>query len=208
MNYSEIDNINDNYNNLIIKNENNNIAKSLLSDYEILKENLKEMKNNYKKLINQKETYDNYINNLLNNHMNIINIINNFDLITEKNNLSECFNEYQFKIKENYDKWIINYYLINIKNIEENIEQIETTLKDFTNLFLYIINNIVQNKEIEKNTCPICFENTIDICFNPCGHTSCNKCVLSNRINNNYINNKCYTCRSNINEYIKIYFSI
>ena len=62
------------------------------------------------------------------------------------------------------------------------------------------------NKEISKNTCPICLENQIEICLNPCGHTSCNKCILSNR--SNIYNNKCYICRTPVNEFIKIYFSL
>ena len=202
MNYSELEEVNtenliDKINNIDIK---NNSAKKILDDYETLKNSLTDYKNNLKKLINQKETYDNYINNLFNNHQNIINIINN------NTNLNNSFNNYQKNIKENYDNWIKDIYQINIKSIEENIENIEIKIKDFTYLFLYIINNIISNKEISNNLCPICFENQIDICLSPCGHTTCNKCILSNR--SNIYNNKCFTCRTPVNEYIKIYFSL
>jgi hypothetical protein len=201
MNYSNFEdfneNINDNINDINIT---DNSAKNLLDDYEILKKSLNDLKKDYTDLINKKEIYDNYLNNLLNNHLNIANIINN-------DNLSNSFNEYQKKIKENYEKWIINDYIVKIKTIEENIETIELKLKDFTHLFIYIINNIIGDKEISKNMCPICFENPIDICLNPCGHTTCNKCIISNR-RNTYNNDKCYICRTPINDYIKIYFSI
>jgi hypothetical protein len=202
MNYSDLIDVNneDLINKINDIDINNNTAKTLLDDYKILKNSLTEYKNNFKNLINQKETYDNYINNLFNNHLNIINIINN------DSNLNNSFIDYQKNIKENYDNWIKDIYQIKIKSIEENIENIEIKLKDFSYLFLFIINNIINNKEISKNMCPICFENEIDICLNPCGHTTCNLCVLSNR--SNIYNNKCFTCRSPVNEYIKIYFSL
>lgn len=202
MNYSDLDEINtdDLINKINDIDVNNNSAKNILNDYETLKNSLINYKNNLKKIINQKETYDNYINNLLNNHQNIINIINN------NTDLNNSFNNYQKNVKENYENWINNHYIINIKTIEENIDNIEIKLKDFTHLFLYIINNIISNKELSKNMCPICFENQIDICLSPCGHTTCNKCILSNR--NNLYNNKCFTCRTPVNEYVKIYFSL
>jgi len=177
----------------------NNSAKTFLNDYEILKLSLNDYKNNLKDLMKQKETYEIYMKSLLNNHLDIVNIVNN-------NNLNNSFTEYQTNIKDNYDKWINNHYEIKLKSFEENIEIIELKLKDFSNLFTYIINNIIGDKEISKNMCPICFENEIDICINPCGHTTCNKCIISNRTN--IYNNKCFTCRGNVNDYIKIYFSL
>ena len=202
MNYSDFEEVNteeliNRVNNI---NFDNNAAKNILDDYETLKNSLTEYKNNFNLLITQKETYDNYINSLFNNHLNIVNIIDN------DTKLNNSFVDYQNNIKEKYDNWIKNNYDIKIKSLEENIDNVEIKLKDFTYLFLYIINNIISNKEISKNMCPICFENQIDICFNPCGHTTCNKCVLSNR--NSIYNHKCFTCRTPINEYIKIFFSL
>jgi Asp-tRNA(Asn)/Glu-tRNA(Gln) amidotransferase B subunit len=192
MNYSYLEDDED-------KSNINNSAKTFLNDYEILKLSLNDYKNNLKDLMKQKETYEIYMKSLLNNHLDIVNIVNN-------NNLNNSFTEYQTNIKDNYDKWINNHYEIKLKSFEENIEIIELKLKDFSNLFTYIINNIIGDKQISKNMCPICFENEIDICINPCGHTTCNKCIISNRTN--IYNNKCFTCRGNVNDYIKIYFSL
>jgi hypothetical protein len=200
MNYSELEECNENIISRINEIDiNNNSAKTFLEDYEILKKSLTEYKNNLKDLIKQKETSDNYLGSLLNNHIYIINIIN-YDNI-----LNNSFNEYQKIIKDNYEKWIDEHYNIKIKTLEENIENIEIKLKDFTNLFIFIINHIIKDKEISNNMCPICFENQIDICLNPCGHTACNKCILT--LTNNK-KDKCFTCRSPVNEYIKIYFSL
>ena len=147
MNYSDLEDVNkeeliNKINDIDI---NNNSAKTILDDYQILKNSLIEYKNNLTNLNNQKETYDNYINNLFNNHLNIINIIN------KDNKLDNSFYDYQKNIKDNYDNWIKDVYEIKNKSIEENIENIEMKLKDFTYLFLYIIINIVSNKEISKN---------------------------------------------------------
>ena len=169
MNYSYLEDDED-------KSNINNSAKTFLNDYEILKLSLNDYKNNLRDLMKQKETYEIYMKSLLNNHLDIVNIVNN-------NNLNNSFTEYQTNIKDNYDKWINNHYEIKLKSFEENIEIIELKLKDFSNLFTYIINNIIGDKEISKNMCPICFENEIDICINPCGHTTCNKCIISNRTN-------------------------
>lgn len=220
MNYCEIDDFFTSPKDLILNDKDeklintDNSARDILKEYECLKNNLNEFKNEYKELNKQKDVYDEYLNNLLNRHMNIINIINNFENLNindtndTNNNINDSFNNYKNKIKENYDKWILNYYIKKIKTIENNIDIIENKLKDFTNLFVFIINDVVGDKEISKNMCPICFENPVDICFNPCGHTSCNSCVISSRISAYGLINKCYTCRSPITDYLKIYFSL
>ena len=89
---------------------------------------------------------------------------------------------------------------------ENTIDIIENKITDFRNLFIYIINKISKPVEEAIKLCPICFENEVDICLNPCGHTICNKCVLSNR--SRYSNEKCYSCRTKVQDYIKLYFSL
>jgi len=201
--YSELDDINDvkemkSIND--VKEIDDSSAKMILDDYETLKLNLIEFKKKFADLNKQKETYDNYLNNLINNHMNIVSIVNNDD------NLNNSFKEYQKDIKEKYEKWIFNHFIVQNKLLEDNIKIVEDKIADFNNLFINIINNIMKDKEISKNMCPICFENPIDICLNPCGHTSCHKCSVN--INNYYNNGNCSICRKPVKEYIKIYFSL
>lgn len=198
--YSELDEINEIKSFNDVKEINDSSAKMILDDYETLKLNLIEFKKNFANLNKQKETYDNYLNELINNHMNIVNIVNNDDI------LNNSFNNYQKDIKDKYEKWIFNHYIIQNKILEDNIKIVENKIADFNNLFLNIINNFMKDKEISQNMCPICFENIIDICINPCGHTLCNKC--SNNNNNYYNNGNCSICRKPVKEYIKIYFSL
>ena len=149
--------------------------------------------------------FDNYISNLQNNHMNIMNIVNKYNYGNKKET-TEIFLNYHSRINEDYNKWIIDYYKLKLIEYESSIDVIEKKICDFRNLFIYIINKISKPIEDAIKLCPICFENEVDICLNPCGHTLCNKCVLSNR--SRYTSEKCYSCRTNIQDYIKIYFSL
>jgi|LakMenE01Jun11ns_1017448.scaffolds.fasta_scaffold9912518_3 hypothetical protein len=204
MNYSEFSL--DNYN---IKPEllklTSNDAQSILDDFEILTSNLESYKQRIEDLQANKIFFDNYISNLQNNHMNVLNIINNYNYVN-KQDITESFLNYQLKIKEEYNKWVINYYTEKLIEYENTINIIEKKISDFRNLFIYIINKISKPVEEAIKLCPICFENEVDICLNPCGHTLCNKCVLSNR--SRYTNDKCYSCRTTIQDYIKIFFSL
>lgn len=206
MNYSE-------FNNEINMNEikpellklTSNDAQEILDDFEILNTNLDSYKQKIEELQANKIYFDNYISNLQNNHMNIMNIVNKYNYGNKKET-TEIFLNYHSKINEDYNKWIIDYYKLKLIEYESSIDVIEKKICDFRNLFIYIINKISKPIEDAIKLCPICFENEVDICLNPCGHTLCNKCVLSNR--SRYTSEKCYSCRTNIQDYIKIYFSL
>jgi len=210
MNYSELTEVyNYNYNN----NSNNcqkelNDPQIILDDYEILLTNLDEYKKKYEDLLANNNFFLNYIKSSQNNHFNVMNIINNYSI--NDNNLNEIYNGYNIKIRENYEEWIKNTYTPQLLMIENNIELIENKINNYRNLFLFIINKILKSTVINdvetKKLCPICFENEVDMCINPCGHTICNKCTISNRTTNSFT--KCYSCRTNIKDYIKIYFSV
>ena len=82
-----------------------------------------------------------------------------------------------------------------------------TSYKNITE-YKKLINNLLQieisddDDRIIKNInndliCFICFNNTINICINPCGHTFCDKCV-------EHMKDKCYTCNGNVKDKIKL----
>jgi hypothetical protein len=188
----------DNYiNPEIIMNNYNEIKKN--SNY-----NIKEIDKIYK----DHEVLLEYKNNINKNHGNntlILSILNNHNKIIELNELSTKYNQL---FNELYDTWINNYY--NPKLIEID-NQIKTTMNSLNKYheFFKNINNIINenNQNSNKNICSICFENEVDMCAIPCGHTCCNKCIISNNVNI-YNRNKCLNCRNNIQQYIKLYFSI
>lgn len=211
MNYSELSEVyNYNYNNSNCNNYQKelNDPQIILDDYEILLTNLDDYKKKYEDLLANNNYFLNYLKSSQNNHFNVMNIINNYSI--NDNNLNEIYNGYNTKIKENYEEWIKNTYTPQLLMIENNIELIENKINNYRNLFLFIINKILKSTVINdvetKKLCPICFENEVDMCINPCGHTICNKCTISNRTTNSF--NKCYSCRTNIKDYIKIFFSV
>ena len=205
MNYSEFKS-DENECSLELSKITSNDAQGILEDFEILNKKLDEYRKKIEDLQAHKIYFDNYISNLQNNHLNIMNIINDYDIQGNNNELNELFINYNNKMKNNYDKWIIQNYTVKLLEFENTIDIIEKKIIEFRTLFIYIINKITKPQLDNKKLCPICFENEVDICLNPCGHTLCNKCVISNR--SRYTNEKCYSCRGVIHDYIKLYFSL
>ncbi len=225
MNYSELSEIykeditNHNFSYYL----NSNNPQLILEEYELLNKSLDEYKKKHEDLQANNNYFNNYIYNSKNNHYNVVNIINDFsitsnftnndniyDISNNDNELTKLYVDYNNKIKENYSKWVTNHYTPQLMSIENNIEVIEDKISDFRNLFIYIINKILKTSEINdgsnKKICPICFVNEVNMCMNPCGHTVCNNCVISTR--NPYLTNKCFSCRTEVKDYIKMYFSI
>ena len=147
-----------------------------------------------------------YQNNIYNGHLNILDIIENKD---SGENLNEIIINYNNLTKDIYNDWYKNKFEPTKDNLETNISKIENSLVKIRRTFINIINNLIIKSDdvLNKKMCPICFENEIDMCSIPCGHTCCNKCIISSR--SNYNNNKrCLSCRNEINDNIKIYFLI
>jgi hypothetical protein len=67
------------------------------------------------------------------------------------------------------------------------------------NLLFITIYDIEYNENYynNDNNCPICYENKINSCCIPCGHTYCDKCIKNT--------NNCYICRRYISRNIKIF---
>jgi hypothetical protein len=61
---------------------------------------------------------------------------------------------------------------------------------------------ILESKTIiakkNKLECPICFDNMVDICIVPCGHTFCSKCIDGSKL--------CYICKNEIFMCQSLYF--
>ena len=129
------------------------------------------------------------------------------DLIIEQNNILLILNIrfiiiYIIKIFLKALSYIV-YILYNILLIY-NIWFIKIFLKVLSYVVSILYNKVIHIKlekeeEIkELNKCPICFENEINMCLNPCGHCYCEICI-----NNS---NECFICRTNIINKIKLFF--
>jgi len=212
MNYCELSEFDFNH----MKEENHHVVMTsnnpqvILDDFDVLNKSLSEYKKKREDLLAKNTYFLNYINNNQNSHLNVMNIINdynvNLNVPDDENNISNVYITYNLKMKDSYNKWALDYYTPQLVSIENNIEIIERKISDFRNLFIFIINKILRTNEINDNKklCPICFEDEVDICINPCGHTLCNRCIISNRNSND----RCYSCRGRVGDYIKLYFSV
>ena len=110
---------------------------------------------------------------------------------------------------KNYaDRWINEYYIINKNKLIEDIENQEIKLLAYRNLFINTTKHIIPLEKVSKNICPICFENEINMCAIPCGHTCCNECVLQSIKYHNAKLVKCLNCRNTLKEYIKLYIQL
>ena len=183
-------------------------ANNLIKDYRKLNDTLNIKIIKLKELEKYKEETFNYKCNIYLNHQNAMIKLHRE---TAENNEAVELNEYIIKyielIKNYYDNWINEYYNPLKIKLQDEINDKELKLLAYRNLFIKTTNEIINTEKINKNICPICFENEINMCAIPCGHTCCNECVMqSYNFNNNL--KKCMGCRNNIKEYIKIFFSL
>ena len=207
---NDINNINNINNNNENNNENNTIdAKQLLKDYKYLNKSLMENKNFYKKLEKQKEDIQNYKCNIYLKHQDIM-----FEMsretpdIIDTNEMNDHIIKYIELFKNYSDKWINDYYNISKKKLIEDMEKQEDKLVSFRNIFINTTNEIISPDKPNKNLCPICFENEINMCAIPCGHTCCNECIMHSIKYHNSGLSKCLSCRNTLKEYIKMYISL
>jgi len=180
----------------------------IMNNYNEIKKNSSINIKNIDKIYKEYESLLEYKNNLNKNHKNnifILSILDNHEKIDKLNELSTKYSEL---FNELYDIWINNYYNTTLFEIDNQINKTTTSLNKYHEFFKNINNKINENNEnSNKKVCSICFENEVDMCAIPCGHTCCNKCIISNNLNI-YNKNKCLNCRNNIQQYIKLYFSI
>lgn len=121
--------------------------------------------------------------------------------------IKTCSKEYD---SDSSTKNIIDSLKDYIKTINENdklsvIKEEYIQKRKLLNKHIYLINTI--NSYNTSAICPICITDKIDSYCNPCGHTSCRKCLdKSSNIINNVNHNKCPICREHIMDIRKLYF--
>jgi hypothetical protein len=205
LNLNFYDNNNDNNNN-----DNTIDANKLLRDYKNLNKLLNENKLLSINLDKQKEDIINYKCNIYNKHQNaMIQLCRETSENIETNEMSEHIIKYIELFKIYADKWIKDYYTIKKNKLVEDIEKQEIKLLAYRNLFINTTKEIIPLEKSSKNICPICFENEINMCAIPCGHTCCNECVMQSiKYHNNSKITKCLNCRNTLKEYIKLFIQL
>ena len=121
--------------------------------------------------------------------------------------IKTCSKEYD---SDSNTKSIIDSLKDYIKSINEN-DKIKEYKREYIqkrkllNKHIHLINSI--NNWNTSAICPICITDKVDSYCNPCGHTSCRKCLdKTSNIVNNVNHNKCPICREHIMDIRKLYF--
>ena len=83
-----------------------------------------------------------------------------------------------------------------IKESEETLLALNSAIQQAENK-LIMLNNKLKKKD--NLSCPICFENKINITLIPCGHCFCSNCIQSS--------SNCYFCRKQIQSKHKIFLN-
>jgi hypothetical protein len=107
-------------------------------------------------------------------------------------------NEHYDALMENMEKYM--ELTFNDNSIEEDYNSIIEEYRKFLSL-RNIIKTIRTIESTEKEPlCSICFDDTIQYAFSPCGHTYCSTCTKKQSLN-------CSICRGQIREIVKLYFT-
>ena len=115
-----------------------------------------------------------------------------------KNITSLTSNEHYSELMTSIEKYISK--LFDDNNIESDYNDIINEYKKY--LYLRNILRVARRLDvIEKEPlCSICFDNTVNHAFVPCGHTFCAICLKRQSLN-------CSVCRSSVRDIVKIYFA-
>lgn len=152
-----------------------------------------------------KKQNDNIKNNLFEDNNEKLDNIDNINFKHTKEyieylqNINKKINNCDFNLlqKINEETSKLNRNCLNIQDKMKIIKNmIDISIKE-------TLNDEEENElKVDSKTCPICFENEVNYCFNPCGHLICHNCSEQIR------NNKCSTCRQVYNSKIKVFFNI
>ena len=173
-----------------------------LGNYKKIKQSLEINKIMLSELEKQKIEIDNYNDKLFIKHQKVmVYLIKDED---DGEDINKKMISYIEKTKEISEKWENNYYKRIKTKLENDIEKEENEINIYNRLFIKTTKEIIKEEKTNKKLCPICFDNEIDMCAYPCGHTCCNACVLQTIHYNN--SKRCLSCRNEIKHYIKIFF--
>lgn len=215
-----IDYILDETSKIDVNNDNNLInSAKLLNDYKKIKKILENNKILLDNLNKRNDILAIYSSNIYISHIDIMLNFNNDTFNNDTNEMNNDTNEmnnntnemnnniikYNELFIEYYNNWVLTYYNLMKKKLIDNIDKYEKKLFGYRQLFINTTNEIINSDKQNKNLCPICFENEINMCAIPCGHTCCSTCIFKNL---KYDNGKCLNCRNNLTEYIRLYIQI
>ena len=107
-------------------------------------------------------------------------------------------------------------YDTEIERLQSDLAKLDTRLNILRNAICVGLDEVKAKSEEKTNLCAICFENEVSLVAVPCGHTVCKGCATNLNLlgpipmAQSWRNQtkKCPTCRTDIKEVIKFFFSI
>lgn len=173
-----------------------------IDDYKILKEQ-------YKSLRAQLELIENNVKQVEDARLNASNAINNYTntLCMDKFLSKEEFESLQEKQKDLHDLQqlftdkCLSEYNKKIIELHASLRTVQTNMTAYSEFIKEGTKEMV-GPDAKPNSCTICFENEINHCFVPCGHTFCEKCIKKSSTK------KCMSCRTEIQKTIKIFLGV
>ena len=68
--------------------------------------------------------------------------------VNNKDEITNIFNSYSFKIEEEYKKWLTDIYIPTLNKLENDIENTEIKIAHYRNFFINIINKFPKEEII------------------------------------------------------------
>ena len=183
-------------------NEVDNNFMTYLNNIDRLKNELKNMKNELTKIHKQEKEFNEL-------YAIIEKFRGDFKKKTEKLSKdinSESLSTILNKIKNNKFENELEEHIKGIKKInmdkQEKFQLLYTKYKNMINKIGNILSNENLEDEIMNNetSCPICYDNKVSHCINPCGHTFCGDCIKN-------LHGECFMCRIKIKNVIKMFIA-
>ena len=107
-------------------------------------------------------------------------------------------NEHYDSLMQSMEKYIETTF--NENNIEEDYNAVIEEYRKFIELRDVIKTIRTVDVSEKEPLCSICFDDTIQFAFVPCGHTFCNNCTKKQVLS-------CSICRGMVREIVKLYFT-
>lgn len=174
-------------------------AIQLSKRYKVASEELHQKDKDMSTLVEKIKCMDMQKGQILAEHRKFLTFIHPFthDNVTT---LMELMDEYTKTQETVLNEWIA-HTTEKRKKLEQELRDLHEEVNAIREILVAGVRGI--NKDATHLTCPFCFENDINTCCTPCGHTLCEKCKIKLSRSGNY----CPMCRTTVKAFIKIFIS-
>lgn len=88
-----------------------------------------------------------------------------------------------------------------IEDLEKEEARLHDNIASMRSMILLGVKLLISEEKAQKNLCPVCFDQEVNVVLAPCGHTVCQGCSQK-------IGPSCMSCRRQITNKMNIYYSV